>query len=100
MRIPFDLNNSSLENARVKYTFTSPELNQNIEISLDGEDTSVEVLLDAFHRFLNALGINTPENVVLGFIESIDEDDLDILDDDGDDEDEDDSPPNPKNKKK
>lgn len=99
MRIPFDLNNSSLENARVKYTFTSPELNQNIEISLDGEDTSVEVLLDAFHRFLNALGINTPENVVLGFIESIDEDDLDILDEEDDDDDEP-SPPDPKNKKK
>lgn len=97
MRIPFDLNESSLENARVKYTFTSPELNQNIEISLDGEDTSVEVLLDAFHRFLNALGINTPENVVLGFIEMRDQDD------DEDDEDDEDGPifpPDPKNKKK
>lgn len=69
-RLPFDLDGSKLEQeARVKFSFTSPELHQNIEISLDGEETSVEALLDAFQRFLGALGINTPDNVVLGFIE-------------------------------
>lgn len=99
MRIPFDLNDSNLENARVKFTFTSPELNQNIEISLDGEDTSVEVLLDAFHRFLNALGINTPDNVVLGFIELKEDDDGEEEDDD-DNDDELPPPSDLKNKKK
>ena len=84
MRLPFDLNQSKFEQeARVKFSFTSPELHQNIEVSLDGQDTSVETLLDAFQRFLGALGISTPGNVVLGFIE-LDEDELE----DGDDEDE------------
>lgn len=70
MRLPFDLSESKFEqDARVKFSFTSPELHQNIEISIDGEETSVEALLDAFQRFLGALGICTPENVVLGFIE-------------------------------
>jgi hypothetical protein len=75
MRLPFDLSESKLEpNARVKFSFTSPELHQNIEISLDGENTSVETLLDAFHRFLGALGISTPRNVIIGFVELADED--------------------------
>ena len=84
MRIPFDLNSSKFEQeARVKLSFTSPELHQNIEVSLDGEETSVEALLDAFQRFLGALGICTPKNVILGFIELEDDDDDDD-DDDGD----------------
>lgn len=75
MRLPFDLSESKFEqDARVKFSFTSPELHQNIEISIDGEDTSVEALLDAFQRFLGALGICTPKNVVLGFVELNDED--------------------------
>jgi hypothetical protein len=70
MRLPFDLNESKFEeDARVKFSFTSPELHQNIEISLDGDKTSVEALLDAFQRFLGALGINLPDNVVVGIIE-------------------------------
>lgn len=74
MRLPFDLDNSKFrDDARVKFIYTSPEFNQNIEISLDGDNTSVETLLDAFHRFLRALGVCTPENVVLGFIELEDE---------------------------
>jgi hypothetical protein len=81
MRLPFDLNSSKFEQeARVKFSFTSPELHQNIEVSLDGEDTSVETLLDAFQRFLGALGICTPKNVVLGFIE-LDEDEMEDEDD-------------------
>lgn len=85
MRLPFDLNSSKFEQeARVKFSFTSPELHQNIEVSLDGEDTSVETLLDAFQRFLGALGICTPKNVVLGFIE-LDEDEIE----DGEDSEED-----------
>lgn len=81
MRLPFDLNSSKFEQeARVKFSFTSPELHQNIEVSLDGEDTSVETLLDAFQRFLGALGICTPKNVVLGFIE-LDEDEIEDEDD-------------------
>ena len=75
MRLPFDLSESKFEqDARVKFSFTSPELHQNIEISLDGEETSVEALLDAFHRFLGALGICTPSNVILGFVEVNDDD--------------------------
>ena len=78
MRLPFDLEHSKFEqDARVKFSFTSPELHQTIEISLDGDQTSVETLLDAFQRFLGALGINTPDNVVLGFIELNDEEDSD-----------------------
>ncbi len=74
MRLPYSFEDPNLEdNARVKFTFTSPELNQNIEISLDGNETTVEALLDAFQRFLGALGISTPDNVILGFVEVTDE---------------------------
>jgi hypothetical protein len=70
MRLPFELNSSKFkDDARVTFSFNSPELHQNIEISIDGDETSVEVLLDAFERFMSALGISIPENVVLGFIE-------------------------------
>ena len=78
MRLPFELTNSKFEeDARVKFSFTSPELHQNIEVSLDGEETSVEALLDAFQRFLGALGICVPSNVVLGFVELEDDEDDD-----------------------
>lgn len=74
MRLPFQLNSSKFEEgARVKFSYTSPELHQNIEISIDGEETSLEVLLDAFERFLGALGAGLPDNVILGFID-VDED--------------------------
>jgi len=70
MRLPFNLSETKLEeDARVKFIYTSPELHQNIEISLDGDETSVETLLNAFERFLGALGINLPPNVILGFVE-------------------------------
>ena len=70
MRSPFNITNIGLEEeARIKFSYTSPTLHQNIEISIDGDATSVEDLLDSFHRFLNALGVSTPENVVLGFVE-------------------------------
>ena len=70
MRLPFDIDKQKFEeDARVKFSFTSSELHQNIEISLDGDQTSVDTLLDAFQRFLGALGISVPNNVVLGFIE-------------------------------
>lgn len=75
MRLPFNLSETKLEeDARVKFIYTSPELHQNIEISMDGEETSVETLLNAFERFLGALGISVPPNVVLGFVELEDED--------------------------
>lgn len=93
MRLPFDINGPKFqEEARVKFLFNSPELHQNIEISIDGDETSVETLCDAFQRFLGALGISFPDNVVLGLIE-IDEDEED---DSGDEEEEDDK----NNKKK
>ena len=88
MRLPFDINGPKFEDeARVKFLFHSPELNQNIEISIDGDKTSVETLCDAFQRFLGALGITFPENVAVGLVE-LDEDEIDI-DDDDDDEDSD-----------
>jgi hypothetical protein len=91
MRLPFDIDQGKFEtDARVKFTFNSPELHQNIEISIDGEETSVEVLLDAFHRFLNALGINTPDNVILGFIEINEPNERDGDEEDDDDDDEED----------
>jgi hypothetical protein len=70
MRLPFDFNNSNLhEEARIKLMYNSPELKQSIEISMDGDEISVEALLDSFQRFMGALGICIPENVVLGFVE-------------------------------
>jgi hypothetical protein len=78
MRLPFNLTGPELEReARVTFSYTSPELHQNIEVSIDGDDTSVETLLDTFQRFLNALGISTPENVMLSFVEFTDENDDD-----------------------
>jgi hypothetical protein len=89
MRLPFTLGDSKVEDdARIKFCFTSPELHQNIEISLDGAETSVEALVDAFQRFLGALGVALPENVILGFVNIGDDDDDD--DDDHDDDDDDD----------
>lgn len=83
MRLPFNLSESKLEeNARVKFLYTSPELHQTIEISIDGEDTSVEALVDAFERFLGALGISIPSNVSLAFVEDDDEEDEDDKDQD------------------
>lgn len=88
MRLPFNLDETKFdEKARVKFSFTSPELHQNIEISLDGEETTVETLLDAFQRFLGALGVSTPDNVLLGFVQVEDDEDDDEEDDEDDDED-------------
>lgn len=90
MRLPFDLNDSKFsDDSRIKFLYTSPELHQNIEISLDGDETSVEALLDAFQRFLGALGVCFPENAILGFIELEDFDDEDEEDDGFDDEEDD-----------
>lgn len=83
MRLPFDLNNVKInDEARVKFSYTSPEHHQNIEISLDGEDASVEMLLDAFERFLKALGIHIPDNALLSFIEVREDENDDENDDD------------------
>jgi hypothetical protein len=99
MRLAFDFNNSNLnEEARIKLTYNSPELKQNIEISIDGDEISIDTLLDSFERFIGALGIHIPENVMLGFVEleELDEEDEDkegggtikfTLDEDEDDED-------------
>jgi hypothetical protein len=96
MRQPFSLSNTKFEDdARVKFIYTSPEHNQNIEISIDGEETSVEVLLDAFHRFICALGIPMPPNVGIEFVEYIDK----PKDEKEEDEDEDDDKPEDKSKK-
>lgn len=70
MRLPFELSNNQIEeDARVKFIYTAPELHQNIEISLDGENTSIDAILDAFQRFLGALGVAIPPNVGIGFID-------------------------------
>lgn len=101
MRLPFDTSSyKTEEDSRVKFSFNSPELHQSIEISLDGESTSVEALIDAFQRFLGALGISIPENVVLGFIELDDEESDDNEDGDDDDIIPPPLPPNKNNKKK
>ena len=74
MRLPFELKESRFEEeARVKFIFTSPELHQNIEISLDGENCSMDALFEAFQRFLGALGIGLPENIIVGLIDLNDE---------------------------
>jgi len=101
MRLPFKFDESNLnEDARIKFTYNSPELHQNIEISLDAEKTSVDSILDAFERFLGALGVSIPEDVMLQFVrvgpegeeEEDDEDDeegIKFNQDEHDDEDED-----------
>lgn len=88
MRLPFKFDDSSLsEDARVKFTYNSPELHQNIEISIDAENASIDSLLDAFERFLSALGVSIPENVILQFVTvKLEDEDGDK---EGDDEDED-----------
>lgn len=76
MRLPFNLEDPKIDDrARVKFSFTSPELHQNIEVALDGDETNVETLLDAFQRFLGALGVSTPKNVMLSFVEFEEDDD-------------------------
>lgn len=76
MRLPFNLDGSNLnEDARIKFTYNSPTLHQNIEISIDAENTSVDSLIDAFERFLGALGISIPDNVILQFVKVDTEDD-------------------------
>lgn len=85
MRLPFNIDKSDLnEDARIKFIYTSPELHQNIEISIDGDKTSVEALLDAFERFLGALGVSIPDDVMLQFIRIDDEDDEIELEEDED----------------
>lgn len=93
MRLPFKFDESNLnEDARIKFTYNSPELHQNIEISLDAEKTSVDSLLDAFERFLGALGISIPEDVILQFVrvQSDEEDEESKEQNDNDDDDDDD----------
>ena len=98
MRIPFDFNNSNLnENARIKFSYNTPENQANVEISIDASEISVDDVLEAFERFLGALGAHLPENVQVGFVEVDEEDEEDdskggtikfTLDDDEEDEDE------------
>ena len=61
------------EDSRVKFLYSSPELKQCVEISLDGDDTTLEALVDAFQRFVGALGIILPENTAFGLVELDDE---------------------------
>ncbi len=78
MRLPFEISTNKIdEGSRVKFLYTSSELHQNIEISLDGENTSIEAMMDAFHRFLSALGISIPPDVTVGFVELENEEDED-----------------------
>lgn len=86
MKLPFDFDKPNFEeDARIKFTFTSPELHQNIEISIDGTELSVDALLETFERFLGALGISIPNDVVVGFIRVADEEgDEEEDDEDGD----------------
>ena len=78
MRIPFDFNNSNLsENARIKFSYNTPENQANVEISIDASEISVDDVLEAFEMFLGALGAHLPENVQVGFIEVDEEDDDD-----------------------
>lgn len=76
MRPLFDLSKTKFEeDARVKFTYTSPEHHQNIEISIDGEETSVEVLLETFQRFLWALGVPIPPEARVDIVVYDDEND-------------------------
>ena len=98
MRLPFDFNNSNLEeNARIKFSYNSPENQSNVEISIDASKISIDAVLEAFERFLGALGAHLPENVQVGFVEVDEEDGEDggkegtikfTLDDDEEDEEE------------
>ena len=91
MRPPLNLSTVKFEeDARVKFIYTSPEHHQNIEISVDGDDTTVGVLMDAFQRFLGALGLPIPPNVSLELVEYIDKDKDEESDKDDDEESEND----------
>lgn len=75
MRLPFDFNNSNLsDNARIKFSYNTPENQSNVEISIDASEISIDVVLEAFERFLGALGAHLPENVQVGFVEVGEED--------------------------
>lgn len=109
MRLPFEFNDSSItSDARIKFSYTAPELNQNIEISIDGDEVSIDVLLETYERFLGALGVCIPSNVMLGFIEMNEEEQADDEEEtkiefaleDEEDEDEDEKPPGGKGRKK
>ena len=70
MRVPFNLPSSNLEDgARVEFHYSSPELKQDIKISLDGDETTLSELIHGFQRFLAALGVNIPEGAEMGFVE-------------------------------
>lgn len=87
MRLPFDMNDSQFaSDARIKFSYTAPELNQNIEISIDGDKVSVDALLETYERFLSALGVCIPSNVMLGFVQADEGDEEDDDDDDDDDD--------------
>ena len=89
MRIPFNFDKTNFEeDARIKFSYTSPELHQNIEISIDSNELSIDALLETFERFISALGVSIPDDVVVGFIRVNDEEG-DEDDDEGDDDDED-----------
>jgi len=70
------------DDTRIKFIYTSPEHNQNIEISVDGDETTVGVLMDAFQRFLGALGLQIPPNVSLELVEYVDKEESDDEDSD------------------
>lgn len=91
MKLPFDIDNTNFEqDARIRFLYTSPELHQNIEISIDGDKLSVDSLLETFERFISALGVSIPEDVILGFIRVNDESNSEDEEDNDEDEDEDD----------
>lgn len=85
MRLPFDFNDSNIgDDTRIKFSYTSSELHQNIEISLDGDEVSVDALLDAFQRFLGALGVCIPPNVQVDFVQTNSDEGEDDEDEDED----------------
>ncbi len=87
MRSPFNLSTTKFEeDARVKFIYTSPEHHQNIEISVDGDETTVGVLIDAFQRFLGALGLPIPPNVCLELVEYVEKEKDEDSDEESDEE--------------
>ena len=86
--------------AKVKLTYENSELRQHIEISLDAEDLAVADLINAYQRFLGALGVNIPENHELGFVLTNEEDEDDEGEISLEADSEEDKPSPPKKKKR
>lgn len=59
---------------KIEFKYSSQKFKQHVNIILENEDEiNIDQLLEAFHKFISALGVSIPENVYIRFIEGDDE---------------------------